>query len=89
MSNVDGSKGVVFVGMQWFIKSFLMQDFNGTFFNFPKELVCNGFKRRVERGLGKEIDISHIEDLHDLGYLPIRIKALPEGSLTHYLNSTG
>lgn len=23
----------------------------------------------------------HIEELHDLGYLPIRIKALPEGTL--------
>lgn len=26
------------------------------------------------------IPTNHIEALHDLGYLPLRIKALPEGS---------
>lgn len=28
-----------------------------------------------------EVDASHIADLHDLGYLPIRLRALPEGTL--------
>ncbi len=26
------------------------------------------------------VPVDHIEALHDLGYLPLRIKALPEGS---------
>lgn len=29
----------------------------------------------------KEVDASHIADLHDLDYLPIRLRALPEGTL--------
>jgi len=32
--------------------------------------------------LGIEYDGKHFEDLWDLGYLPIRIKALPEGMFT-------
>ncbi len=30
------------------------------------------------------MDVSHIEALHDLGYLPLHIKALPEGSFVPY-----
>ena len=33
------------------------------------------------KSLGPGIDISHIGQLWDLGYLPLLIKALPEGSL--------
>jgi nicotinamide phosphoribosyltransferase len=29
--------------------------------------------------LGTDYDVSHIEALHDLGYLPIEVKSLPEG----------
>lgn len=40
------------------------------------------FKRRVDTFLGpNNVGTKHIEELHDLGYLPIRIKALPEGTL--------
>ena len=36
----------------------------------------------MDNYLGKDsIPYQHIADLHDLGYLPLEIKALPEGSL--------
>lgn len=41
------------------------------------------FKRRIDTFLGpdNQVGTEHIEALWDLGYLPIEIKALPEGSL--------
>ena len=72
---------VVFFGLQGFIKWFLIDTWNEQFFNKPKEQVVAKYKRRLDNALGPDaVDMSHIEALHDLGYLPIRIKALPEGS---------
>jgi nicotinamide phosphoribosyltransferase len=73
---------IVTFGLQYFIKSFLLQTFAEQFFNKPKEEVIARYKRRLDNSLGKDaVDVDHIEALHDLGYLPIEIKALPEGSL--------
>lgn len=71
----------VFFGLQYFIKDFLIREWNERFFNLPKEVVISEFKRRTDTYLGKDnVSMKHFEDLHDLGYLPISIKALPEGS---------
>ncbi len=84
LSNVKGNTHVVFVGLQAFIKSYLIDDFNTTFFNAPKSQAVAVYKRFVEGGLFKPINTAHIEALHDLGYLPLAIKALPEGSRVPY-----
>jgi len=71
----------VFFGLQYFIKTCLIEEWNNTFFFKPKAEVIRKFKRRTDNYLGKDsVDTKHFEDLHDLGYLPILIKALPEGS---------
>ena len=73
-------KSVIF-GLQHFIIDFLINDYNNGFFNLPKETVIKKFKRRCDAYLGKDnVDMTRFEELHDLGYLPIHIKALPEGS---------
>ncbi|MEO6253167.1 MAG: nicotinate phosphoribosyltransferase [Ferruginibacter sp.] len=73
---------IVFFGLQYFIKEYLIEQFNANFFNEPKEVVIEKYKRRIENYLGKDaITYDHIEALHDLGYLPIEIKAVAEGSL--------
>ena len=73
---------VVFFGMQYFIKEYLIRQFNEAFFNQPKEEVLAQYRRRIDNYLGKDaIAYDHIEALHNLGYLPLEIKALPEGSL--------
>jgi nicotinamide phosphoribosyltransferase len=80
LPKVEGTDNkVVFFGLQYFIKDFLIENFNNEFFNKPKEEVVSYYKRRVDTSLGGDSDVSHIEALHDLGYLPILIKALPEG----------
>jgi|694.fasta_scaffold12867_17 nicotinamide phosphoribosyltransferase len=71
---------VVFFGLQYFIKDFLIEKFNTEFFSKPKNEVVSYYKRRLDTSLGGDADVSHIEALHDLGYLPILIKALPEGA---------
>ena len=71
----------VFFGLQYFVRSFLIDAWHEEFFCKPKSEVISKYKRRMDYALGKDaVDVTHIEALHDLGYLPFRIKALPEGS---------
>lgn len=74
-------EGAVVFGLQVLIKEYLIKQFGEGFFKRPKQEVVGEFKRRVDTFLGPDNNVgtSHIEELHDLGYLPIRIKALPEG----------
>lgn len=72
---------VVFYGLQGFAQWFLIDMWNEGFFRQPKAKVVALYKRRVDNALGEGVvPVQHIADLHDLGFLPIRIKALPEGS---------
>lgn len=78
----EAKEGAVVFGIQYFIKEYLMEQFQEDFFNKPKDVAVAEFKRRVDTFLGpNNVGTKHIEELHDLGYLPIRIKALPEGIL--------
>ncbi|WP_423737544.1 nicotinate phosphoribosyltransferase [Chitinophaga caseinilytica] len=73
---------VVFFGMQYFMEEYLIRQFNEHFFRLPKAQVLEMYARRMDNYLGKDsIPYQHIADLHDLGYLPLEIKALPEGTL--------
>lgn len=80
----DYNEGVVFFGLQYFIKEYLIKQWNENFFQQSKEKVINSYHRRVKNYLGGNVKVDHIEALHDLGYLPIEIMALPEGSLIPY-----
>ncbi len=72
---------VVNYGLQFFLKDFLIDIWNDGFFSLPKDQVVRAYKRRMDTSLGDgAIPVEHIGALHDLGYLPISIKALPEGS---------
>ncbi|MBM68167.1 MAG: nicotinate phosphoribosyltransferase [Haliea sp.] len=75
---------VVFVGLQYFIKDELQSNWNDSFFNIPKEFAIKYIQRHLTAYLGKEYNVSNFEALHDLGYLPIEIKALPEGVSVPY-----
>jgi nicotinamide phosphoribosyltransferase len=72
---------VVIFGIQYLVLSFLVEDWEVGFFNRDKDTIIAQYKRRMDNALGVDaIDVSHIEALHDLGYLPIKVKALPEGA---------
>jgi nicotinamide phosphoribosyltransferase len=71
---------VVMFGLQYFLSYFLGEIWQNNFFDLPKEKVVANYKRRMDTSLGEgSIPVDHIEALHDLGYLPLKIKALPEG----------
>lgn len=60
----------------------MLEDFQANFFNRNVEDVVTKYKRRMDQYLGPDsVDTQHIHDLHELGYLPVMIAALPEGSL--------
>lgn len=72
---------VVVAGMQGICQWLLRDLWNDTFFNRPKAEVLAYYKRRMDGALGAgAVPVDHIADLHDLGHLPILVKALPEGS---------
>lgn len=73
---------LVFFGLQYFVKEYLVKQWNEGFFNVPKEKVMADYRRRMDNALGKDsIPVEHIAELHDLGYLPLIVKGLPEGTI--------
>lgn len=74
-SRISEISEVVVFGLQAFIKEYLIDHFNENFFNKPQSQV------REEYGFAISVNPQHIIDLWTLQYLPIEIKALPEGSL--------
>jgi nicotinamide phosphoribosyltransferase len=80
-----GNGGVVFFGLQYFIQEYLIRQFNENFFSRREEDVMHEYKRRIDNYLGKDaITYEHIRNLHKHGKLPIKIKALKEGTLVPY-----
>lgn len=72
----------VWFGLQYYIKEYLIAQWNELFFQKPIKEITDEYKRFHKHFSGVEnIDTTHIEKLHHLGYLPLEIKALPEGSI--------
>lgn len=81
-SRVKGVDHVVAFGFQAFIKEYLIDYFNEMFFNRGLEEILAEYSRVIKFTLGVENpDTTHIRELHELGYLPIKIMAVPEGTL--------
>jgi nicotinamide phosphoribosyltransferase len=79
-SRIPGIEHMVVFGIQYLIKRYLLQAFNEDFFWRPKHDVLREYERRVKCYVGGLPNYDHIAALHDLGYLPLHLKALPEGS---------
>jgi len=84
-SRIPGwDEGVIAFGFQYFVLEYLFTQFNDNFFGVEKDEVLREYKRRIDSYLGGDIDVSHIAALHDLGYLPLMVKAVPEGTLVPF-----
>ena len=82
-SNRHAPKGcdkVMSFGQQMVMRK-IQEIFENDFFNKDKVEVCEEIKREYSMYLNTDYDVSHIERLHDFGYLPLKVKALPEGTL--------
>ena len=71
---------IVSFGQQMVMK-IIHEAFDTDFFSQPKDVVCGEMKRELSMYLNTDYDVSHFEALHDLGYLPIMVKAIEEGTV--------
>lgn len=80
-SRMEGVDKVIAFGFQAFIKKYLINYFDKYFFSRPKADIVAEYTRVIKFALGIDAPYTkHIEKLHDLGYLPIKIMAVPEGT---------
>jgi nicotinamide phosphoribosyltransferase len=77
-ANTDS--GVVVFGIQSFLNK-LTNDFDDNFFNLGRKRVVEEFRQGYLSYFGENPDVTHVTDLYDLGYLPIKVKALKEGTI--------
>jgi nicotinamide phosphoribosyltransferase len=79
-SRVPGIDHVTLFGLRYFLDKYLGQDF-GAFFASPVDAACERYQRRVDGYLGpNNVGTEHIRALHELQYLPLEVRALPEGT---------
>lgn len=74
---------VVVFGLQAFIKEWLITYWNRNFFDRRVDDVVGEYEEFLSETFNADIakESKIIRDLHSLGYLPLRINALPEGSV--------
>lgn len=73
---------IIFWGLQYAL-IFMIESWEKTFFSLPKEEAMAAYNDRVKSYLGNDHGddaIKAMSELHDLGYLPLEVKALPEGT---------
>lgn len=72
---------MVFFGLQAFIKEYLIDYFERDFFGRGIYEVIAEYTNYMNNQIGSNnYDIEKIISLYDLGYLPLEIKAIPEGT---------
>ena len=77
-SNFDGK--IVWFGLQAALIQVLVEAWQNNFFEKDKEEVIQEAKDILGPYIGMKV-FTHFEALHNLGYMPLEIKALKEGSL--------
>lgn len=79
-SRLPGVNKIVFFGLQAFLQR-VLGDMFSEWFAEDENIVCERYERRTLEVLGpNNVGSSHIRALHQLGYLPLRFCALPEGT---------
>lgn len=74
------AKDILVVGTKYLVIN-LHEIWVNNFFSVDKATVIGEAKKYLDSYLGYDYDMSHFEALHDLGYLPIEIKTLKEGTI--------
>lgn len=83
-TNVDGK--VLWVGAQMMVAK-IMQDKWSQFFIFNIDDICHDYALVISSMLmvePEDVDVTHLRKLHDLGYLPLEIRAIDEGEFVNY-----
>lgn len=94
-SRMNGVNEIVVFGIQYFILEYLIEQWNKNFFckmplGFESPMTAASKRENTLKQYSRIMDFTmghgtvstlHLEKLHNLGYLPLKIKALPEGTL--------
>lgn len=84
MSRLEDTDKVTMFGLQAFINEYLIQAFNTNFFGQPLDKVLSEYKRVLNNTIGTNgVGEKRLTELHNLGYLPLEIRAVPEGVRTN------
>ena len=80
-SRIEGVESVVHFGLQAYLQEFLVEAFE-PFFAADEDEVADEYQRVMDSYLGPgAVDSDHIRALHRKGYLPLRFRAVEEGTL--------
>lgn len=80
-NRINGWDFLISFGMQAFCREYLHDYFDEYFFNRNKKEVIEEYERILKYSIGKgTYSTERIEALHDLGYLPLEIRIIPEGT---------
>ena len=79
MSRVPGVDWATQSGFQYFLDQYMIREM-GRFFAGDRDKEMAKYKRRCDKALGpNDIGTSHIGELHELGYMPLEFRSIPEG----------
>lgn len=84
MTRLADTEKVTMFGLQAFIQEYLIEAFNTHFFNRSLDEVLAEYKRVLNNTIGTDgVGVERLTALHKLGYLPLEIRAVPEGTRTN------
>lgn len=84
MSRLNDTDKITMFGLQAFINEYLIKAFNQNFFHKDLSEIKDEYMRLINATLNTDgIGLKRIEDLYHLGYLPLKIRAIPEGCRTN------
>lgn len=84
MSRLADTDKVAMFGLQAFIKDYFIHAFNAFFFWEDWDDVLAEYKRVLNSTINTNgVGENRLKALHDLGYLPLEIRAVPEGVRTN------
>lgn len=75
-----GINRIVSFGQQMAIRE-IVNMFQYNFFSQPEQIAVDEIQEEYSMYLGTQYNVEHIRALHQLGYLPIKVKAIQEGTL--------
>jgi nicotinic acid phosphoribosyltransferase len=78
-SRVEGINHVVNFGLQAWLTD--LTEAYEAFFAADKDKVIEEFRKNTETFVSPGYSLQELEDLHDLGYLPLQFSQIPEGTL--------
>lgn len=84
MTRIEEQDTVVMALLQSFLQEYFIETFDEEFFEKDKQSMLSDYGLLLTATIGSKVSndaVKRVSELHDLGYLPIKVSALPEGTL--------